>query len=62
MVFTQLAKRAVRPLGRGWQDVADLDVAVGDDHTVNEQFDELALLFKGGLGEPELHPLAEVLH
>ena len=32
MVFTQLAKRAVRPVGGGREHVADLDVAVGDDH------------------------------
>src|SRR5262249_60270337 len=38
MVFTQLAKRAVRAFGGGWQDVADLDVAVGDDHPADELF------------------------
>ena len=32
MVFTQLAKRAVRPGGGGWEHVADLDLSVGDDH------------------------------
>src|SRR5262249_54177805 len=37
MVFPQLAKRAVRPFGGGRQDVADLDIAVGDDHAVDEQ-------------------------
>jgi SRSO17 transposase len=36
MVFTQLAKRAVRPVGRSRQDVADLGLAVGDDHAVDE--------------------------
>jgi len=36
MVFTQLAKRAVRPVGRSRQDVADLGCAVGDDHAVDE--------------------------
>jgi SRSO17 transposase len=38
MVFTQLAKRAVRPVGGGREHVADLDLAVGDDHPVDEQF------------------------
>jgi SRSO17 transposase len=41
MVFSQLAKGCGRPVGRGWQHVADLDVAVGDDHTVDEQLGEL---------------------
>jgi SRSO17 transposase len=44
MVFTQLAKRAVRPVGRGWQDVADLDIAVGDDHPVDKQLCQLPSL------------------
>ena len=38
MVFPQLAKRAVRPVGGGREHVADLDLAVGDDHAVDEQF------------------------
>jgi predicted transposase YbfD/YdcC len=38
MVFTQLAKRAVRPVGGDGQDIADLGLAVGDDHPVDEQF------------------------
>jgi SRSO17 transposase len=38
MVFSQLAKGRVRPVGRGWQHVADLDLVVGDDHAVDEQF------------------------
>ena len=37
MVFTQLAKRAVRPVRGGREHVADLGLAVGDDHPVNEQ-------------------------
>ena len=38
MVFPQLAKRRVRPVGGGGEHVADLGLAVGDDHTVDEQF------------------------
>ena len=37
MVFPQLAKRAVRPLGGGREDIADLDLVAGDDHAVDEQ-------------------------
>ena len=38
MVFPQLAKWAVRAVGGGREHVADLDLAVGDDHAVDEQF------------------------
>src|SRR6266545_2864636 len=37
MVFPQLAKARVRALGCGGQRVADLDLAVGHDHPVDEQ-------------------------
>ena len=50
MVFTQLAKRAVRPLRRGREHVADLDVAVGDDHAVDEQLGQLPPLLERGGG------------
>src|SRR5262249_43562754 len=62
IVCTQMTKPHVLTGGRGGDDVAYLNIAVGDDHPVNEQLDELALLLKGSLGEPGLHPLAEVLH
>jgi hypothetical protein len=52
MVYTQLAKRAVRPLGRGREHVADLDLAVGDDHAVDEQLGQLPPLVEGGGGQP----------
>ena len=38
MVFPQLAKGAVRPVGRGGEHVADLDLVAGDDDAVDEQF------------------------
>ena len=38
MVFPQLAKGPVRPVGRGGQHVADVNLAVGDDDAVDEQF------------------------
>jgi SRSO17 transposase len=38
MVFPQLAKGPVRPVGGGWQHVPDLDLAAGDDYAVDEQF------------------------
>jgi hypothetical protein len=61
MVFTQLAKRAVRPVGRSWQDVADLDLVAGDDHAVDKQLGEQPPLLEGGGGEPGPDGLAEAL-
>jgi hypothetical protein len=61
MVFPQLAKRAVRAVGGGREHVADLDLAVGDDHPVDEQFCQLPPLFEGGGGQPGADGLAEAL-
>jgi hypothetical protein len=61
MVFTQLAKRAVRPVGGGREHVADLDVAVGDDHAVDEQLGQQPALLEGGGGQPGPDGLAEGL-
>ena len=61
MVFTQLAKRAMRPAGGGREDVADLDFAVGDDHPVDEQLGQLPALLEGGGGQPGPDGLAEGL-
>ena len=61
MVFTQLAKRAVRPVGGGGEHVADLDLAVGDDHPVDEQLGQQPALGEGGGGQPGADGLAECL-
>ena len=61
MVFTQLAKRAVRPVRGGWQDVADLDLVLGDDYPVDEQLGQLPPLREGGGGQPCADGLAECL-
>jgi hypothetical protein len=61
MVFTQLAKRAVRPLGGGREHVADLHLVAGDDHAVDEQFGEQPPLGEGGGGEAGPDGLAEAL-
>jgi hypothetical protein len=61
MVFTQLAKRAVRPIWRGRQDVTNLDVAVGDDHAVDEKLGQLPSLLEGGGGQAGADSLAECL-
>lgn len=61
-VCTQMTKAYPFAGGGRGGDVVDLHVAVGDHHAVNEQLNELAALVEGGLGEPSLYPLAEVLH
>jgi len=54
-------KRAVRAFGGGRQDVADLDLVVGDDHPVDEQFGQLPSLRERGRGESGPDGLAECL-
>ena len=61
MVFTQLAKRAVRPVRGSREHVADLDVAVGDDDAVDKQLGQLPPLLEGGGGQPGPDSLAECL-
>ena len=61
MVFPQLAKGAVRPVGGSREHVADLDLVVGDDDAVDEQLGELPPLGEGGGGEPGADGLAECL-
>jgi len=47
------------PFGRGWDHITDLNLLSSDHNTINEQFDQLTFLFKGGLTESLLHSLAE---
>jgi SRSO17 transposase len=61
MVFPQLAKRPMRASGGGWQDVADLNLVVGDDHPVDEQFGQLPSLQERGRGKSGPDALAEFL-
>jgi hypothetical protein len=61
MVFPQLAKRAVRPVGGGREHVADLGVSVDDDHAVDEQLGQLPPLGEGGGSEAGADGLAEGL-
>ena len=60
IVFTQMTKR--HPLaGRVERDgVADLDLAVGDQHAVDQQLDELPLPREVGAGQARPNPPAEV--
>ena len=61
MVFPQLAKGAVRPVGGGREHVADLDLAVGDYDAVDEQLGQQPALLEGGGGQPGPDGLAECL-
>jgi DDE superfamily endonuclease len=61
MVFSQLAKGWMRAVGCGGQHVADLNLAVGDDHAVDEQLDQQPPLGEGGGGQPCPDGLAERL-
>ena len=61
MVFSQLTKRAVRPVGRGREHVADLGLVVGDDHPVDEQLGQQPALLEGGGRESGPDGLAECL-
>jgi hypothetical protein len=59
IVCTQMTKTDMLASGRRGDDVADLDIPVSDDNPINEQLDEVALLLKGGLGQPSLYPLTQ---
>ncbi len=56
-----MAKRLVGSIRRGGDDVTDLDLLVGDDHPVYEQFHQPALVLEGGVGESRPHLFAESL-
>jgi hypothetical protein len=61
MVFPQLTKGRVRAVGWGWQHVADLHLAVGHDHPVDEQFDQQPSLGERRRCQPRPDGLAERL-
>jgi hypothetical protein len=61
MVLTQLTKRAVRSLWGGREHVADLDLVVGDDHAVDEQFGQQPPLLEGNGSQAVPDGLAECL-
>jgi transposase len=58
IVCTQMTKTDVLAGRRRREHLADLDIIVRDDHTVDEQFDQLALLLEGGLLQTALEALA----
>jgi len=56
-----MLKRLAFTVRPGWDDVADLDRAVGDDHAVDQQFQQRPLLVEAGAGQARTHALAERL-
>jgi hypothetical protein len=60
IVFTQMTKAPALTVGTERDDIADLHLVFGDHDAVNQQFQELAALGEVGLGQPTLHPLAEL--
>src|SRR5439155_17977061 len=60
IVFPQMAKADRLALWGGREDVADLDLAVGDDHAIDEQEQQLPPLLERRGREPLLDAPAEV--
>lgn len=56
-----MTKADVFTAGAGGDHVANLDVAIGDNHPINQQLHQLPLLGKGGVFHPSLDPLAKRL-
>jgi transposase len=59
IVFTQMTKADLFAFGASGNDIADLHDSVRDDHPVNQQQHQLALLFKGGVGQTLLDPVTK---
>lgn len=58
---TQMTKTGVLPTRANRDDVANLDVVIGDNNAVDEQFDKLSPLDEGGACEACLDPVAKLL-
>src|SRR5215813_3138191 len=58
---TQITKFGKFPTRGGGDNVPDLELVVGDDNAVNEEFDELPLLVKGSVLKTCLNALTEIL-
>ena len=59
IVSSQMTKTKVFTAGGGGDHVTDLHLLVGDDDTINEQFNQLPFLLKGGLRQSILHSRAK---
>jgi hypothetical protein len=59
IVFTQMTKGGRFSRRTGWQDIPNLDLAIGDDHTIDEQFDQLPPLGEIQAAQGRLDALAK---
>jgi len=60
VVCTQMTKAHPLAAGAERDDVADLDLAVGDQHAIDQQLDQLPLLGEVGAGQARLNAPTEV--
>ena len=61
MVCSQSPKGVAFAIWTGWDDVADLDLAVGDDHAVDEEFEQRTLPIEVRRCQSLAHAFAERL-
>jgi hypothetical protein len=61
-VFTQMTKTNVFTSRTGRDHVADLDIFVLDDHSIDEQFYQFSFLFKVSVLQTSSNSLAEILY
>ena len=59
IVFTQMTKTDISTGFSRWNNVTDFYLTIINNDPVNQQFHQLSLLSKGGLGQSLLNPLAE---
>jgi len=62
IVFTQMTKASTSAGFGGGDDVADFDLGIIDDDTVNQQFNQFSLLGKGGLIQALLDSVTELFN
>jgi hypothetical protein len=61
IVFSQVTKTDVGTRFCGWDDIANFDLFVLYDHTIDQQFDQLTTLGKGGLRQSCLEAFTQRL-
>lgn len=62
IVCSQMTKTGEFATRRSRDHVADLDLFSRDDHSINEEFYKLPLLFEAGLLESLTHSLTKLFH
>jgi hypothetical protein len=59
IVFAQLTKMSGLAAGSCWDGIPDFDIAIGNQHSINQEFHQGPLLRKCSLGSTALDPLAK---